>query len=171
MRLVGLSKTGFTVMIFTQAAMFVLPAVILGFVGSIPLMYLLYDNLFTEDLGFEVTLFPETKAIIQALCLGLLIPTISAIFPIRRALSMNLNDSLSPHRSKSTGILIRFVQGDWESMLTYVLFGAISVLFGISIYYYLPMALYREDYQMMFSIFFIILLGMLTGLTILAMNL
>ena len=56
-------------------------------------------------------------------------------------------------------------------MLTYVLFGAIGVLFGVSIYYYLPMALIRENYNMMLQIFFLILLGMLFGLTILSMNL
>ena len=53
MRLVGLSKTGFVLMIFTQAAMFVIPAVVLGFASSLPMMYFLYSILFTKDLGFE----------------------------------------------------------------------------------------------------------------------
>ena len=53
MRLVGLSKTGFVLMIFTQAAMFVIPAVILGFAASLPMMYFMYSILFTKDLGFE----------------------------------------------------------------------------------------------------------------------
>ena len=109
MRLVGLSKAGFVSMIFTQAAMFVIPAILLGFAASIPLMYMLYAILFTEDLGFEHSLYPEAVAVTQALCLGLLIPTISAIIPIRRALSTNLNDALTPQRSKSTGILVSYV--------------------------------------------------------------
>ena len=96
MRLVGLSKAGFITMIFTQAAMFVIPALILGFATSIPMMYLLYSVLFTEDLGFKHSIYPETGAAIQALCLGLLIPAISAIVPIRRALSTNLTDALTP---------------------------------------------------------------------------
>ena len=53
MRLVGLSKGGFVAMIFIQSAMFVLPAVVLGFSSSIPLMHLLYSRLLTQDLGFE----------------------------------------------------------------------------------------------------------------------
>ena len=43
-------------------------------------------------------------------------------------------------------------------------------MFGVSIYFYLPMALLRENYHMMLQIFFLILLGMLFGLTLLAMN-
>ena len=46
-----------------------------------------------------------------------------------------------------------------------------GVVFGVSIYYYLPMALLRENLDVMLQIFFLILLGMILGLTILAMNL
>lgn len=46
MRLIGLTKLGFVGMILTQASMFVLPAVILGFSASIPLTYVLYSQLF-----------------------------------------------------------------------------------------------------------------------------
>ena len=106
MRLVGLSKTGFVLMIFTQAAMFVVPAIILGFSASVPVMYLLYSVLFTQDLGFDQSIYPNAMSVTQALCLGLLIPTLSAIIPIRRALSKNLNEALDTQRSKQTGILV-----------------------------------------------------------------
>jgi len=46
MRLVGLTKAGFVGMILTQATMFVLPAVFLGFCMAFPLIYLLYSVLF-----------------------------------------------------------------------------------------------------------------------------
>ena len=52
MRLVGLSKSSFVAMIFTQAACFVFPAVILGFGFAIPCIFLIYKLLFTSDLGF-----------------------------------------------------------------------------------------------------------------------
>ena len=83
MRLVGLSKGGFVAMIFTQSAMFVLPALILGFASSVPLMYLLYSKLLTQDLGFKYQLYPEPKAASQALTLGIIMPALSAISPIR----------------------------------------------------------------------------------------
>lgn len=52
MRLVGLTKVGFIGMILTQAFMFIIPSVILGFVLALPSIYLLYQVLFDEDLGF-----------------------------------------------------------------------------------------------------------------------
>ena len=52
MRLVGLSKSSFVAMIFTQAACFVFPAVILGFGFAIPCIFLIYKLLFTSDMGF-----------------------------------------------------------------------------------------------------------------------
>ena len=42
MRLVGLTKCGFVGMIMTQAALFVLPSVILGFILSLPCIWLVY---------------------------------------------------------------------------------------------------------------------------------
>ena len=151
--------------------MFVVPAIVLGFATSIPMMHFLYSILFTEDLGFKHSIYPETPAVIQALCLGLLIPAISAIVPIRRALSTNLTDALTPQRRKSSGVLVSIAEGNLETILSYVLFGAIGVIFGVSIYYYLPLSLLHENYSLMLQIFFVILLGMLLGLTILAMNL
>lgn len=52
-RLIGLSSHGFIGLIFTQAFMFVLPAVVFGFLSSMPLMALAYKFLFTEELGFK----------------------------------------------------------------------------------------------------------------------
>ena len=95
MRLVVLTKLGFICMIMTQAAMFVLPSVILGFIISVPAIYLIYMILFTADMGFHPTVVPDWYATIQALCIGILIPMISSIIPIKRALSKNLTDALN----------------------------------------------------------------------------
>jgi len=62
MRLVGLTKGGFVGMIFTQAAMFVLPSVVLGFAASIPCIWGVYAALFTTDLGFSPSIFPGFSA-------------------------------------------------------------------------------------------------------------
>jgi len=39
MRLVGLTKYGYITMIITQAIMFVLPSIVLGYLASIPLLW------------------------------------------------------------------------------------------------------------------------------------
>ena len=86
MRLVGLTKAGFIGMIMTQAALFVLPSVILGFVLSFPCIWLVYSFLFTDDLGFRPPPVPGWTASIEALLIGILIPILGSIIPIRRAL-------------------------------------------------------------------------------------
>ena len=95
MRLVGLNKAGFVGMILTQAGMFVLPAVLLGFILSVPFIYVLYSSLFSDSLGYLPTVTPSGPAVASALFVGVLIPFLSSIIPIRRALSTNLNDALN----------------------------------------------------------------------------
>ena len=83
MRLIGLSSTGFVAMVFTQAVMFVLPSILLAYICSIPGLYLTFQKLFHHDLGKgEVSYVPGAMATIEAVSIGLLIPTLSAIIPI-----------------------------------------------------------------------------------------
>ena len=147
MRLVGLSKSGFIAMIFTQAGMFVFPAVILGFGCSLPCIFLIYDLLFTSDLGFTPSIVPKTGAILQALAIGLLIPTMSAIIPIRRAIAVSLNDALNTNRKKSD-VHVSFTDSKKLDLLPYILFGSIAVGYGLTIYLVLPLSLLKGNYTM-----------------------
>lgn len=62
MRLVGLSKNNFITMIFVQSFMFVLPSVLCGFLCYLPAMVLIFNFLFTDDLGFAPDYAPSTRA-------------------------------------------------------------------------------------------------------------
>ena len=85
-------------MIMTQAALFVVPSVILGFLFALPSIYAIYCMLFSDDLGFMPSIAPGSSATLQALFIGIFIPTLSSIVPIKRAMSKNLNDSLNTQR-------------------------------------------------------------------------
>jgi hypothetical protein len=52
-----------------------------------------------------------------------------------------------------------------------VTFGIIAVLFGLSIYYFLPLAMLSFNLSLVLQIFMFILMGMLLGLSMLAFNL
>ena len=171
MRMVGLSQGKFIGMIFTQAFLFVMPSVICGFALYVPSMILIYHFLFTEDLGFKPDYIPSMRATVQALLLGLLIPAVSAIVPIKTALSKSLADSLTSGRSKNSGLLVTFTDNRNPSMTPYVLFGSLALLYGATVYYFLPKAMLEMKLNLMLQIFFLILLGMLFGLTVLASNL
>ena len=171
MRLVGLTKLGFTGMILTQAAMFVLPAVILGFTVSIPLIYFLYSVLFKSSLGYMPSVLPTLGATLRAVFIGLLIPLLSSIVPIRRVLSADLTEALNTERSKSQGVLIEVVDMKAKNVIPYILFGSLAVIFGISIYYGLPLSMLKLNFGLILTIFFIILMSLLFGLVLFSVNL
>ena len=51
-----------------------------------------------------------------------------------------------------------------------LLLGGLASLFGVTIYYVLPLAVITLNLGLMLEIFFVILLGMILGLTLIAFN-
>lgn len=58
-----------------------------------------------------------------------------------------------------------------SDLSSYIAFGTIAVLFGLSIYYFLPLAMLSFNLTLVLEIFMAILMGMLLGLSMLAFNL
>jgi FtsH-binding integral membrane protein len=56
-------------------------------------------------------------------------------------------------------------------VVPYLIFGLISVVAGMSIFYLLPLAVLNFDIGLILQIFFMILLGMIFGLTLISFNL
>ena len=56
-------------------------------------------------------------------------------------------------------------------VIPYVIFGVITTLYGFGIYYLLPLSMLSSNLGMMLQVFFMILLGYLFGLVLLAVNL
>jgi hypothetical protein len=140
MRMVGLSKSGIVSMIVIQGFMFVLPSVIVGFACSFPTLKWVYAKLFTTEMA-DTNPSPSSFAIFQALLIGILIPIISSIVPIQSALAKNLNDSLDLNRSKSQAINIKILDPNKTNMGSYIVFGLTGVIYGLGIYYFLPLAM------------------------------
>lgn len=151
--------------------MFVLPSVVFGFALSVPALTILYSNLFTEDMGVDTNPWPSQPAVVQALIVGLVIPLLSAIAPIQSALSKDLNESLDLQRSKTQAIYIEILDTEKTNMGSYIVFGVVAVTYGLSIYYFLPLAMLSFNFALVLQIFFMILVGMLFGLSLLAFNL
>lgn len=53
---------------------------------------------------------------------------------------------------------------------SFITFGLLSVVYGLSIYYFLPMAFLSFDFGLILMILFAILVGMILGLSMLAFN-
>ena len=121
--------------------MFVFPAVALGFMAAFPVIYGLFYLMFGSSLGYMPSIIPSANSVGIALFIGMLIPLLSSIIPIKRALSVNLTDSLNVSRSKSQGVLITFIDKKTKDIVPYLVLGSVAVVFGIGIYYGLPVAL------------------------------
>ena len=85
MRMLGFSKLSIIVLLLTQALVFVIPSLPLAFFASFPLLSF-FSQLFASEVGYGFEPVPTLSAIIYSLILGITIPIISSILPIRRAL-------------------------------------------------------------------------------------
>ena len=68
-------------------------------------------------------------------------------------------------------MLVTFKDTKKLNRIPYILFGAITVCYGLSIYILLPLSLLQQNTALLLAIFVAILMGMLFGVTILVTNL
>ena len=102
--------------------------------------------------------------------MGLLIPLLSSIIPIQRALAKTLSESLNTARSTLSGTII-IIEDKNVKVLPFIVFGLLCVTFGVTIYVILPTALLAENASLILQIFFFILASLIFGLTLLTANL
>jgi hypothetical protein len=75
-------------------------------------------------------------------------------------------------RSKTKGAIVDISdQYSFSKKVPYLLFGGVGTMFGISIFFFLPLSVLSFNLGMMLEIFFLILIGMIFGLTLIAFNL
>merc|ERR1719458_1733426 len=130
MRLVGLTSKGFVAMIFAYCVMFVLPSIIFAYCVSIPTLYFILNWMFNGDLSSGgATFIPGPVTTIEAILIGLLIPTLSAIIPIQRALAKSLGDSLNTARSTLSGTTV-IIENKGTRDIPYIIFGLLCVTTG-----------------------------------------
>ena len=171
MRMLGLSKYGFVGSIMLQSILFVVPSLLVGYVLSLPCIHLVYQWLFKGNAAdYDLPVTPSVHATLFSLTLGIIIPTVSAIIPIKVALQSTIVESLDTSRSKTKGVQIDVTDDFNEGQITSMLIGGMMCFYGASIYYFLPASLLNFNLTLLLSIFFLILLGMLLGLTLLAFN-
>lgn len=100
------------------------------------------------------------RSIGVATFLGLVIPLVAAILPIRNALSRNLYDSLDIAHSKTMGVKFDIERAE-DSRLSHawMVVGTALMIFGFLIYYLLPLSLLSNNLALFANIFFGLLFG------------
>lgn len=81
-------------------------------------------------------------------------------------------ESLRNTRSKTKGQIVEVTdENSFSQKVPYLIFGGLTSIAGILIYYLLPLAFLTLNLALILGIFFTILLGMIVGLTLIAFNL
>ncbi|KNC50523.1 uncharacterized protein AMSG_00684 [Thecamonas trahens ATCC 50062] len=170
MRMLGMTKAGVVQLFLLQAFAYALPAYVVG-MGVSQLAFYLLANLFESSTDVSISPWLSPAGIILATVLGLTIPVISALAPIRTALGVSLVAALQVSRSKQSAVKISLERNeDGKVSWALVVTGSTLAVFGFLVYYLLPLALLSFNLTLLLNIFFGLLIGMLLGLALLALN-
>jgi len=99
-----------------------------------------------------------------------MIPLLSSLLPIQVVLDRNLNDALDIQRSKTQAVFVNILNKKQANTRPMVLVGLSITIYGVTIYYLLPLALLSMNLTMVSQIIIFILVGLLFALTLLAFN-
>ena len=88
-----------------------------------------------------------------------------------KVLGQNLNDALNFNRSRIKGTFVEIMKKSKANVVPYIIFGMITFVYGFSIFYTMPLSLLSMKISLLLGIFLFILIGLLVGLTLMAMNL
>ena len=108
LRSLGFNKTKLMITIIVQGISFALPGLLIGMIVATVLNVAARHAIFSVALN-EEHYYLSTGSVVVGVTIGLVVPIISNIFPIRRALGQNLRNSLDLYnRGKSeTKIIFR----------------------------------------------------------------
>eukprot|EP00916_Digyalum_oweni_P025441 GHVL01041905.1.p1 GENE.GHVL01041905.1~~GHVL01041905.1.p1 ORF type:complete len:969 (-),score=130.10 GHVL01041905.1:1082-3988(-) len=170
LRMIGLNRLGLIQLLLVQSSLFVIPALIIGLLGSIGLNVVV-NNFFRNSTNIPIENRPSWQGYILALCVGLLMPIFSSIYPITAALKSQIRDALDVHRPKAKVVAVTIERASERPISAALLVGSIIMsVYGFSIYYLVPLALFTNNLTLFFYIFLIIIISFLIGLVFLSLN-
>ena len=167
LRSLGFKKANLILVIIFQSFLFSLPAICIGlifaYIVNIPI-----SLFFFNFAGIEVNLLLSKTTVILGIIAGLTLPLISSYFPVKKALSSNLKDSLSILNKKISDVSVNIVKleklGISPSMF---LSSLILIILGFITYYLAPLSFLMLDYSMFLFILNSILIMMIIGMILL----
>ena len=168
-RVLGLKKLGLVLLIFSQSLLFIIPAIVFGILLSFGANYLI-SGMFEESIGVGFDIAPTGGAILLAVSLGFLMPIVAGLEPLLTVFYSDLSEALDVSHSKSKAVAIHIDTSDKTVKMSLIVFGVITVGFGISVYILLPLALLSFNIQLFLGIFLATLIGFLIGLVLLTLN-
>eukprot|EP00004_Rigifila_ramosa_P017455 TRINITY_DN4254_c0_g1_i3.p1 TRINITY_DN4254_c0_g1~~TRINITY_DN4254_c0_g1_i3.p1 ORF type:complete len:931 (+),score=232.52 TRINITY_DN4254_c0_g1_i3:236-2794(+) len=171
LRMLGMTKVGVVALLALQSLCFGVPAWIFG------LIFARLANGATSAAFESFTSIPTSpdlapRPAVVASFLGILMPLLASVVPIRQALSQNVNEGIDLRRSQVKAVDFQLDHSLSPKIDVVVMTGgALLAFFGFLIYYLVPLALISQNISLLLNVFFLILFGMLVGLVMFGANL
>ncbi len=169
LQIIGSTKTNIIVLILCQCLTFSIPAFLLAYCSHIYILDFI-QNLLSKVTETNLQLKQEFGSVLYSLVMTNLTPLVAAFFPIKSLFKNPLAYSLNNNISKTSGVKIEVLSAADSEKKSLIIFGFLVFLYGISIYYFLPLSMLSMNWGLLLFILLLILLGMLTGLIILSVN-
>ena len=167
LRALGFNKTHMIWLLVIQALLYafigMFLAFLFGFLLNVIICYIMYDY---SLLGSGYV--PTELSLVLGFSVGLIMPVLSNILPIMRALSKTLRDSLDLFHREINIFRVRVMKLEKLGVSLYqTLNGSVMVFMGIASYYLAPKAFIMQELTLFLAIMNVILVIFLLGLTVL----
>lgn len=168
LRALGMKHVTLGQLLAMQTAVLAIPGILLGYlIASLINLGIVAVVHWYAALDVSYALAPS--AWIAATLIGSLVPAISVIIPIRRALSTVLRDALDLSHQVISDVTVRMYKlSEMGLSPAQLAFAIMLVLVGFTTFYLLPLSFILNNFGFFLGVLTAILLGMLAGLSILA---
>ena len=168
LRTLGIKKNDLIILICLQSLFFAVPGVILGFAFAYAI-FATIGFVVSNSALLEISYHFPGLAIGLGVGMGLLIPFVANIIPMRKALSNTLTDSLNAYTRGVSDVSIYIVRLTKAGISPAKFVAAlILIVFGFFTYYLAPYAFVYSNYSLFYIILNIVLVFMIIGLTLLS---
>lgn len=167
LRALGFEKRSLLVMLLQESLIFSLPGLGFGFmfsyvVNSLVAMFIFDSTQLVSSYGYS------SDTLTLGFLLGIFIPIISNILPLRRALSKSLRDSLDRFHRSTNEITISVQKLEQYGISAYSALTALFlILIGVTCYYLAPYAFLFLNFSLLLFIFNCLLIVMMLGMILL----
>jgi len=167
LRALGLRRASLVQIIVIQSVIFSGIGIIAGMILSATLNSGLRWYIFNTSKN-STTYWLSVSAALSGIIIGALMPILSNIWAIKRALGKKIRDSLDVFHTGLNEVMIRIIKLENYGLSIFeITLGITLTLMGVITYYFLPASFLFNRLDLFFFILNMILVGMIIGLTFL----
>ncbi|KAH7820045.1 putative permease family protein [Monocercomonoides exilis] len=167
-RAIGMTTKELVLLLTTQSQLYAIPGTIVG-IGMSVIALLIAVKVVGNIVHYNMPLFYEGGAVALTVCLGLLMPVAANFYPIHRAITRTLRDSLDLYHQLNSETQVTFTNLQTMGIsFSAIVMALVVVALGFMLFYGLPSSFFSGDIATVLFLFIWVLLAMLLGLILIA---